>query len=158
MNSQSATVELKGDTDILITRVFNAPARLVWRATTEPDLIKRWWGAKRGEVTSVDVDLRVGGEWRYVTKLPDGSTFAFYGEYREIVEEQQIVTTEVFEPFPDAAALNTITLEEADGRTTMTVLVSHAAPEHRDGHIGSGMEAGMQDAYDLLEDVARSLA
>ena len=158
--SGTAVVTLPADTQILITREFNAPRHLVYRALTEPDLIRRWWNAKRGEVTVADVDLRVGGSWRYAMVTPDGFEVAFHGEYREIVPNERIVTTELFEMpglSEDDAAVNTITLREEDGRTTMTVLVEHPTREGRDAQINSGMEAGMQDAYDLLEEVTISL-
>ena len=156
-SSGTAVVTLPTDTQILITREFDAPKDLVYKAWTTPELVKQWWGAKRGEVTSVEIDLRVGGTWRYVTRTDDGNEFGFNGQYRELVPAERIVSTEVFEGFPDAAALNTLTLTETDGRTTLEVLVQHDTKEHRDGHINSGMEAGMQDAMDLLEEVAISL-
>lgn len=157
--SGTAIVELPTDEQILITREFDAPAHLVWKAWTTPELVKRWWGARRGEVVSAEIDLRVGGRWRWVSVTNEGEMeVAFHGEYRELVPHERIVSTEVFEGFPDAAALNTLTFEEAGGRTTMRLLVQHSSKEHRDGHINSGMEAGMQDAMDLLEEVARSLA
>jgi uncharacterized protein YndB with AHSA1/START domain len=156
-SSGSAKVTLPTDTQILITREFDAPKHLVYKAWTTPELVKRWWNAKRGEVTIADIDLRVGGAWRWVMVTEDGFEVAFHGEYRELVPNEKIVTTEVFEGMPDAAALNTLTLSEEDGRTTITLLVDHASKEHRDGHINSGMEAGMQDAMDLLEEVAVSL-
>jgi uncharacterized protein YndB with AHSA1/START domain len=156
-SSGSAKVTLPTDTQILITREFDAPKHLVYKAWTTPELVRRWWNAKRGEVTIADIDLRVGGTWRWVMVTDDGFEVAFHGEYRELVPNEKIVTTEVYEGMPDAAALNTLTFSEEDGRTTMTLLVDHASKEHRDGHINSGMEAGMQDAMDLLEQVAVSL-
>jgi uncharacterized protein YndB with AHSA1/START domain len=156
-SSGSAKVTLPAETQILITREFDAPKHLVYKAWTTPKLVKRWWNAKRGEVTIADIDLRVGGTWRWVMVTDDGFEVAFHGEYREIVPNEKIVTTEVFEGMPDAAALNTLEFSEEDGRTTITLLVDHASKEHRDGHINSGMEAGMQDAMDLLEQVAISL-
>jgi uncharacterized protein YndB with AHSA1/START domain len=156
-SSGTATVTLPSDTEILITREFDAPRDLVWRAYTTPELIKRWWAGRRGEVISVEVDLRVGGAWRYVMTATEGFEVAFHGEYREIVPEERLVSTEVFEGMPDAEALDTMTLTEADGRTTMTVLVRHQKPEHRDAHIESGMEGGLQEAMDLLEQVAIEL-
>jgi uncharacterized protein YndB with AHSA1/START domain len=156
-SSGTATVTLPTDEQILIRREFDAPKHLVYKAVTTPELVKRWWHAKRGEVTVAEIDLRVGGTWRYVIVTPDGIEVGFHGEYREIVPNERIVSTEVYEGFPDAAALNTVTLTEEDGRTTMTVLVQHETKAHRDAHIESGMEAGMQDAYDLLEQVAVSL-
>jgi uncharacterized protein YndB with AHSA1/START domain len=158
--SGTAKVTLPADTQILITRDFNAPRQFVYRALTEPELIKRWWNAKRGEVTLADVDLRVGGTWRYVMVTNDGTEVAFHGTFREIVPNERIVTTEIYEMpglTDDDAAVNTMTLTENDGRTTMTLLSEHPSKEGRDAVIASGMEAGMQDAYDLLEEVAVSL-
>jgi uncharacterized protein YndB with AHSA1/START domain len=159
-SSGTATVTLPTDTQILITREFDAPKHLVYRAWTTPELVKRWWHANRGEVTLAEIDLRVGGMWRYVSRSEDGFEVGFHGEYREIVPNERLVTTEVYEGIPDAdahAALDTLTLTESDGRTTLTVLVEHPTREGRDAHINSGMEAGMQDAMDLLEEVAVSL-
>jgi uncharacterized protein YndB with AHSA1/START domain len=155
--SKSAVVTLPTDTKILITREFDAPRHLVYRAYTEPDLIKRWWSGDRGEVTSIEVDLRVGGSWRYVMVANEGFEVAFHGEYRELVPGEKIVSTEVYEGMPDASALDTVSLTEQDGRTTLTILVEHSEQAHRDAHIDSGMENGLQEALDHLEDVAGSL-
>jgi uncharacterized protein YndB with AHSA1/START domain len=114
-------------------------------------------------VTVVEIDLRVGGKWRYVMVTPDGFEVGFHGEYREIVPNERIVSTEVYEGMPegvdaeDEAALNTLTFTEEDGRTTVTILVEHRNKEGRDAHVESGMEAGLQDALTLLEQVANSL-
>ena len=157
-SSGSAKVTLPSDEQILITRDFDAPKHLVWEAYTTPELIKRWWAGKRGEVTLVEVDLRVGGGWRYVMNASSGDfEVGFHGEYREIVANERLVSTEVYEGMPDGEALDTLTLTEVDGRTTLEILVQHASKEHRDAHIESGMEEGMQDAMDLLEQVAVSL-
>jgi uncharacterized protein YndB with AHSA1/START domain len=156
-NSGTARVSLPTDEQILITRELDAPRHLVWKAWTTPELVKRWWHANRGEVTIAEIDLRVGGKWRYVSVTEDGFEVAFHGEFREIVPNERLVSTEVYEGFPDAQAVDTLTLTEANGRTTLTVLVQHSSKEHRDAHIESGMEAGMQDALDLLEQVALSL-
>jgi uncharacterized protein YndB with AHSA1/START domain len=156
-SSGTATVTLPADDQILITREFDAPKHLVYRAWTEPDLVRRWWTANRGEMTVAEIDLRVGGTWRYVMVADGGVEVAFHGEYREIVPNERIVSTEVFEGMPDAEALDTLTFTEEDGRTTITILVQHQNKEHRDAHIESGMEAGLQDALDLLEQVAISL-
>jgi uncharacterized protein YndB with AHSA1/START domain len=156
-SSGTATVTLPTDEQILITRDFDAPKHLVYEAWTTPEHVKRWWSARRGEVTTAEIDLRVGGKWRYAMVTDDGFEFAFHGEFREIVPNERIVSTEIYEGMPDAEAVNTLTLMEVDGRTTMTILVQHSSREHRDAHIESGMEAGMQDAMDLLEQVAVSL-
>src|SRR5438093_1509668 len=142
---------------ILDTLEFDAPKRLVYQAYTTPELVKRWWHANRGVVTLAEIDLRVGGAWRSVAQADDGSEVGFHGEYRELVPNERIVSTEIYEGIPDAeehAALNILTLSEADGRTTLTVLVEHPTKEGRDAHLNFGMEAGMQDAMDLLEQVA----
>jgi uncharacterized protein YndB with AHSA1/START domain len=160
-SSGTAKVTLPTDKQILITREFDAPARMVWRAYTTPELIKRWWAGERGTVTIADVDLRVGGRWRYVLVANGGFEVAFHGEYREIVPNERLVNTEVFEGIPDAdeqAALVTITFTEQDGSTILEMLVEHRDQEGRDAHINSGMEGGMQEAMDLLERIAISLA
>lgn len=154
----TAVVTLPSDTQILITREFNAPKHLLYQAYTTPELIKRWWSAKRGAVTVADVDLRVGGGWRFVMVTEDNFEVGFHGEYRELVPNERIVSTEVYEGMPDGESLNTMTFTESNGRTLMTTLVQHASQEHRDAHINSGMEAGMQDAFDLLEEAALGLA
>ena len=143
--SKKAEVTLPTDERILITREFDAPKDLVYRAWTEPELVERWWGGEHGEVTSAEIDLRVGGAWRCVMVLDDGSEAAFRGEYREVVPNERIVSTEVYEGVPGAQALNTVTFEDREGRTTLTVLVEHASKEARDAHLASGMETGMQE-------------
>jgi uncharacterized protein YndB with AHSA1/START domain len=158
--SGTAKLTLPNDTQIHITREFDAPKHLVYKAVTTPELVKRWWNAKRGEVTVAEIDLREGGKWRYVMATPEGMEVAFHGEYREIVPNERVVTTEVFEGAPDPennGTVNTMTLSEEDGRTTMTVLIECPSKEVCNAIVESGMEAGLQDAYDLLEEVAVSL-
>jgi uncharacterized protein YndB with AHSA1/START domain len=159
--SGTATVTLPGDTQILITREFDAPRHLVYKAWTTPELVKRWWHANRGEMTVAEIDLRVGGRWRYVLVTPDGMEAGFHGEYREIVPDERLVSTEIYE-IPDQGdsppTVNTATFTETDGRTTLTVLVQCPSKELRDTIIDSGMEGGMQESYDALERVAASLS
>jgi uncharacterized protein YndB with AHSA1/START domain len=161
VSSGTATVTLPTDEQILIKREFDAPKHLVYKAWTTPELVRRWWSANRGEVTIAEIDLRVGGMWRYVMVTDDGLEVAFHGEYREIVPNERIVSTEVYEGMPEGApeegTLNTATFDEVDGRTTLTILVQAPSKEIRDAIINSGMEAGMQDAMDLLDQVAVSL-
>ncbi len=153
-----AQVTLPTDTSILITRDFAAPRRLVYRAYTEPDLIARWWSAKRGQVTSIEVDLRVGGTWRYAMTANGGFEVGFHGEYREIVTDERLVTTEVFEGMPDAQALDTVTFTDNGAGTTLTLLVEHDTRADRDIHIHSGMEDGLQDALILMDGVLAELS
>ena len=156
-----ATVTLPTDEQILITREFDAPKHLVYEAFTTPELVSRWWTAKRGEMTTCEIDLQVGGAWRYVMKLPDGMEVGFHGEYREIVPNERIVSTEIFEGMPEGApeevSVNTATFTEEDSRTTLTILVEHSSKEFRDMHVESGMEDGLQDALQLLDEVAQGL-
>jgi uncharacterized protein YndB with AHSA1/START domain len=162
-SSGSATVTLPTDEQILITRVFAAPKHLVYRAYTTPELVRRWWAGRRGEVTSCEIDLRLGGTWRYVMLAHGGHEVAFHGEFREIVPNERIVTTEVYEmpgadpPADGEVPVNTITFTETDGRTTLSILVQCPSKELRDMIVDSGMEAGMQEGMDLLEEVAISL-
>jgi uncharacterized protein YndB with AHSA1/START domain len=158
--SGTAKVTLPTGNQILITREFNAPARLVWRAYTTPELIRRWWGGDRGTVTSAEVDLRVGGAWRYVISAGGGFEVAFHGEYREITPAERLVHTEIFEGLPDPdehAGLITTTFAEKDGRTYLEMLCEYRDQADRDAVIGSGMEDGMQASMDALEKVAAGL-
>ena len=158
--SGSATVTLPADDQILITRQFAAPKHLVYRAWTTPELVKRWWSGQRGEVTHAEIDLRVGGTWRYVMVTHDGLEVAFHGEFREIAPNERIVSTEAYEGIPDPdehATLNTATFTETGDRTTLAILVQAPSKDVRDAIIDSGMEGGMQEAMDLLEQVAISL-
>ena len=159
-SSGTATVTLPTDEQILITREFDAPKHLVYEAWTTPEHVRRFWHANRGEMTVAEIDLRVGGRWRYAMVTPDGMEVAFHGEYREIVPNERIVSTEIYEGAPDPEAngtLNTATFTEEDGRTTLTVLVEAPSKEVRDAIVESGMEDGLQDALDLLEQVAIAL-
>jgi uncharacterized protein YndB with AHSA1/START domain len=160
-SSGTAKVTLPTDEQILITREFDAPKELVYEAWTTPELVRRWWSGDRGEMTVCEIDLRVGGKWRYAMVANGGQDVAFHGEFREIVPNERVVSTEAYEGIPDAdehATLNTLTFTDLDGgRTLMEVLVVHPTKFGRDMHIDSGMEGGMQEAMDHLEQVAVSL-
>ena len=149
----SATVTLPSDTEILITRTFEAPRPLVWDSLTTPRHLLRWWGPEWHPLVSCEIDLRPGGAWRYVTRDAEGNELAWRGIYRTIVAPERIESTELFEGFPDAESVNVMTLTEADGVTTLQTLVRHATKENRDGHVDSGMEAGMQQTFDRLDDL-----
>jgi uncharacterized protein YndB with AHSA1/START domain len=163
-HSGKAKITLPADDQILVTREFDAPAELVYRAMTEPDLVRKWWGARRGEMSVCEIDLRVGGKWRFAMTAGEGDMeVAFHGEFRELVPNERIVQTEAFEGLPEGldpdelANVNTMTLTEDGGRTQMEVLIQCVNQESRDGQIASGMEEGMQESYDDLEETARSL-
>ena len=146
------------DTQILITREFDAPRHLVYRAYTEPELIRRWWHANRGEIQSIEVDLRVGGLWKYAMKANGGFEFSFHGQYREIVPDERLVSTETYSGAPDVEAMDITTFTEKDGRTYLETLVQHPNRQSRDAHLESGMEDGLQDALNLLEQLVHELA
>lgn len=151
----TAKVTLPQDDQILITRDFAAPPHLVFRAYTTPDLVARWWHADRGSIDSIDIDLRVGGRWRYAMTANEGFPVAFHGKYLEIVPDEKLVCTEIFEGMPDAAATCTATFTANDsGGTTLAILVQHQNTANRDAHVQSGMEDGLQAALDHLEELA----
>ncbi|MGA8633979.1 MAG: SRPBCC family protein [Candidatus Dormiibacterota bacterium] len=157
--SGTAVVTLPSDTEILTTREFNAPKDLVYKAWTTPELIKRWWAGDRGVATVAEIDLRVGGAFRYAMDANPGFEVAFHGEFREIVPNERLVSTEIFEGMPDAgAALNTVSFTEEYGRTTLTILTEYPSREIRDMVLASGMEGGLQESLDDLEEVAISLS
>lgn len=159
-NSGPAKVTLPADDQILITREFDAPRHLVYKAWTTPELVSRWWSGRRGEMQSCEIDLRVGGTWRYVMIATGGHEVAFHGEFREIVPDERIVTTEVYEGAETSNAedvVNVISFIEAGERTTLELLVQCPSQEVRDIIAGSGMEAGMEEGFELLEQLAISL-
>ena len=159
-SSGTAKVTLPADEEILITREFDAPKHLVYKAWTTPELVSQWWPGRRGEMKSAEIDLRVGGTWRYVMEASGGYEVGFHGEYREIVPNERIVNTEVYEGMPEGEgepALNLVTFTEADGRTILDLLTRVSSKEVRDMIIDSGMEGGMQEGMDILEEIARSL-
>ncbi len=153
--TRTAHVTLPSETEVLIVRELDAPRELVWKAYTTPELVRRWWHARRGEVTAIEIDLRVGGRWRYaMTAARGGFEVAFHGEYRELAPHERIVSTEVYEGAPGHEALTTVTFAEADGRTRLEIRQQVGSREVRDAILATGMEDGLQDALDLLERVA----
>ena len=158
-NRESLKVSLPSEKEILLERVFHAPRRLVFEGLTRPEHVSRWWIAMDDlEMPVCEIDLRVGGKWRYVSRAADGGLIAFYGEYREIVPTERVVYTEYYEPFPLEETVCTVTLEERGDKTYFRCLVVHTTVEGRDAHIASGMEGGANLAFDCLEDIARELA
>jgi len=140
-------------------RLFDAPKPLVFEALTKPEHVKRWWGILSDEysVTVCEIDLRVGGAWRFVGRGPEGQYPSFYGVYREIAPPDRLVYTEIFEPFPDAESVVTTELSEEGGKTRMTVTALYPSLDVRDMVIQTGMEKGAAISYDRLEEVTRGL-
>jgi len=159
-SSSKARVTTPSDTEILIEREFDAPKHLVYKAYTTPELVRRWWPGERGDMETCEIDLRVGGRWRYAMVAKGGFQVAFHGEYSEIVPNERLVTTEVYEGAPPGLEdpINIVTFEEAGGRTTLSIVMKVESREVRDMIIDSGMEGGLQEGMDILEQVARELA
>jgi uncharacterized protein YndB with AHSA1/START domain len=149
MTERTITTTLPSDTEITMTRTFDAPRHLVWAAVTQPQHIKRWWG--RGNELDVTLDFRPGGSYRFVEHAEDGNEYAFRGEIREIVPEERVVQTFEFEGMPGHIAVETMTLEDKDGKTVLTSTSSFSNKEDRDGMLSSGMEAGANQSYDALD-------
>ena len=157
-NSDSFKVTTPSDQEIRMTRLFNASRHLVFEAMTTPEHVKQWWG-RLGDGYSVpvcEIDLRVGGRWRFVNRHPHGEA-AFHGEYREITAPSRLVFTEVFEEFPDTLSIVTTELVDEGGKTRMTATVQYPSLEVRDMVIATGMSAGAGISYDRLEDLIATL-
>lgn len=153
------SVTTPSDLEIVLTRTFDAPRELVFEVWTTPEHIAKWWGCGYGSETSVEIDLRVGGEYRYVLTMPDGMVVPFKGEFKEIVRPERLVHTEIFdvEPYNQHPALVTVEFTEVDGKTLMKETVLHDSKESRDGHLQSGMEGGAASSYDRLEELAMEI-
>jgi uncharacterized protein YndB with AHSA1/START domain len=156
--SYPTTLTMPSDRELLITRTFDAPRRLVFEALTRPEHVAHWYGPRRFTLRSCEIDLRVGGSWRYVLADADGHEFGFSGKYQEIVPPERIVTTEGFEGMPGHEYLATVTLTEHEGKTELQSHLLYQSPADRDGHLQSGMEPGMRETYDRLAELLATLA
>lgn len=157
-NSDSFKVSTPSDREIRMTRLFDAPRHLVFEVMTKPEHIRQWWG-RLGDGYSVPVcemDLRVGGAWRFVNRHPKGEA-AFHGECKEIVPGRRLVFTEIFEDFPDVVSTVTTELMDENGKTRMTATVQYPSREVRDMVMATGMARGAGISYDRLEDLVASL-
>jgi uncharacterized protein YndB with AHSA1/START domain len=146
-----------GKTSFSTRRIVDAPRALVFDAFTKCEHLKRWMGPASITMVSCNTDLRVGGRYRFVFRVPDGSEVGFSGEYREVARPERIVRTFVFEPRPDAEALETLELTEANGQTTITTTTVHKTVENRDGHVQSGVDKGMAEGYARLDELLAGL-
>ena len=156
MNTGTLTVTTPSDCEIVMTRVFDAPRDLVFDAFTKPELLKRWFGGRRASLVVCEVDLRVGGGFRFVLRGPDGRDMGMRGVYREIARPERSVHVETFDDFPGADAVITTTLVEHAGKTTLTATIVYPSKEVRDAVIQSGMEHGAAESYDKLAEVLAS--
>ena len=156
-SNSAYTVTLPSDREIVMTRVFNAPRELVFKAHVDPTLIAQWWGP-RDYTTIVDkMDVRPGGAWRLILRRADGSEEGFRGEFREIVPPERFTWTFEWEGMPGHVGLETYTFEEHAGITTLTATSVFDTVEERDGVIASGMEAGANESADRLDELLASL-
>ena len=153
------TVTLPSDLEIAMTRAFDAPRRLVFEAMTKPEHVSRWWGPHGTSIVSCEMDLRPGGSWRFVLRGPDGQDHPFKGVYREVVPPERVVSTFVYdvEGIRDHEAVETMTLDERDGKTLFQVTIRHKTKEARDGQLHSGMEGGAAQSYDRLAELLKTL-
>jgi uncharacterized protein YndB with AHSA1/START domain len=155
------TVERRSDRELVVSRTFDAPARIVWDAWTQPDLLKRWWAPRSLGVTLFEctADVRVGGRYRYVFGRDPKQPMAFSGTYKEVVHPSRLVFTQLFEQIPAAGeAIVTATLEEKGGKTHFVLHALYTSKESLDGAVASGMERGMRDTYEQLEQLVATLA
>jgi uncharacterized protein YndB with AHSA1/START domain len=157
-NSDTFKATTPSDREIVLTRVFDAPRRLVFEAMTRPEHVKRWWGIldEGYSVPVCEIDLRPGGTWRFVGKGPQGE-YGFHGVYREIVPPERVVFTEIYDPFPDAESVVTSVLTEEGGKTRLTATCVYPSREVRDMVIQSGMARGAGISYDRLEELVQEL-
>ena len=149
--SKQLTVTTPSDREILMTRVLDAPRDLVFEAHSSCEHMSHWWGPRRYEIASCEMDFRPGGAWRIVHR-GEGQEFGFHGEFREIRRPELISWTFEFEGMPGHVSVQTLTLEEHDGKTTLTSRVLFDSIEDRDGMINSGMESGAAESMDRLEE------
>jgi uncharacterized protein YndB with AHSA1/START domain len=156
-NTGTLQVTTPSDREVVLTRVFDAPRELVYDALTKPELLKRWFGPRGWSLVVCEVDLRVGGKWRFVLHGPDGGTMGMYGVYRELVRPERTVHTESFDDYP-GESLVTGVLVERDGKTTLTGTVLYESKEIRDAVVSSGMEHGAAESYDKLAELLPSIA
>ncbi|HEX6662425.1 MAG TPA: SRPBCC family protein [Gaiellaceae bacterium] len=153
----ATTFTTRSDREVEITRAFDAPAALVWAACTEPEHVPNWYGPRGWSLPVCEIDLRPGGSWRYVMRGPDGSEMGLGGVFREVSPHDRLVTTESFDDYP-GESLNTMTLTEEDGVTTMTTAVLYESKEMREAVIQSGMQGGAAETLDRLAELLRTLA
>jgi uncharacterized protein YndB with AHSA1/START domain len=151
-NTGTLQVTLPTEREIVMTRVFNAPRRLVFDALTKPELLRRWFGPRGWSLVVCEADLKVGGAWRWVLRGPEGRDMGMRGVYQEITPPERLVSSESFEDYP-GESLNTLTLTEEDGKTTFTITVRYASQQVRDVVIKSGMEHGAAECYDKLAEM-----
>lgn len=147
------TFEVRGDLEVVMTREFDAPRELVFEMWTSPEHIRRWWGPRDTNLTTCEMDFRVGGKWRFVDTRDDGQEFPFSGEFVEIDPPGRLVFTQRYEPWPGPGLVETVELTERDGKTFMVNTSRFQSKEDRDGMVNSGMEGGATESMERLAEL-----
>jgi len=153
LGNERTTVYAEGQ-DLVFERVFDAPRDLVWKVMTDPERVTRWWGPHGHTATVVEMDVRVGGTWRWISHGPDGQDVPFKGEYLEVEPPERLVQTEIFDVpgFDDKAAINTLTLEALGSKTKVIARSRFPSVEDLEGALATGMVGGALETYDRLAD------
>jgi uncharacterized protein YndB with AHSA1/START domain len=156
-SNKGFTVSTPSDREIQMERVLDAPRELVFKALTDPELIPKWWGRRKDTTTVDKMEVRPGGAWRFTTTADDGDNHAFRGEIREIIPPERVVQTFEWEGLPGHISVDTLTLEEQDGKTKVTIVSTFDSTEDRDGMLQSGMEGGANESWDRLEELLATM-
>jgi uncharacterized protein YndB with AHSA1/START domain len=156
-NTETEITTPVGEPVIIMRRFFKAAPELVYRACTEGEYLRRWWGPRRLEVSECEIDLRVGGTWRIVHRAPDGAEFVFHGEFLELEPPHCRVGTFVWEGAPEHQAVETLVIEAVEGGTMLTSTTRHSSVEARDMHVANGMEGGMIESNERLDELLASV-
>jgi uncharacterized protein YndB with AHSA1/START domain len=156
-STKATTLTLPSEREIMITRSFNAPRELVFKAHLDPVLIPLWWGPRSTTTEVEELDAQVGGEWRFIHRTDDGREMSFYGEFRDITPYERIVQTSEFSGAPGHAIIETILFDEQNGKTHVTVIDQFDTMEERDMVLQSGMEGGLAESYERLEELAQRM-
>jgi uncharacterized protein YndB with AHSA1/START domain len=156
--SKTATFTMPSDREVVMTRVFDAPRALLWKAYTDPSLIQKWWGPRRYSTVVEKMDVRPGGVWRIVNRGVDGAEYWFNGVFSEVVKPERLVRTFEFEGAPGHIMVETTTFEELEGKTNVTVTSLFKTKEDRDGMVASGMRDGATESMDRLAGLLKEMS
>jgi uncharacterized protein YndB with AHSA1/START domain len=153
------TFTMPSDREVVMSRVFDAPPKVVWEACSQAKHLPNWWGPRRLTMVQCEIDFRVGGKWRFVLRAPDGREDAFHGEFKEIVPLKRVVQTFNYEGIPPGHELvETATYEDLGGKTRLTTTSTYKSTEDRDGMVSAGMEKGARESWERLAELVESLA
>jgi uncharacterized protein YndB with AHSA1/START domain len=158
MTMQDTFVVDRQKLEVVQSRVFDAPRARVWKAITDPAIIPHWWGPRALTTTVDKLDLKVGGDWRFLQYDAQGNQYAFHGKYMEIHAPERLVYSFIFEPYPEQVVIATVTLEELPGeRTKLTDVSRYSKLEDLDGMVEAGMESGAREGFERLAEVLEGM-